>query len=53
MTNEEQAWVERWITVFCETPPIIDVELMQTLIAEHEAAFSESLHARQEARQEV
>lgn len=37
MTDEERALVEQWILIFCEAPPVIDVELMRRLIAEHQA----------------
>jgi bifunctional N-acetylglucosamine-1-phosphate-uridyltransferase/glucosamine-1-phosphate-acetyltransferase GlmU-like protein len=37
MTNEERDLVDRWIVTFCETPPVIDAELMRRLIAEQEA----------------
>ena len=36
-TDEERALVEQWILIFCEAPPVIDVELMRRLIAEHQA----------------
>ena len=37
MTQAEQALVDKWIAVFCEAPPIVDAELMRSLIAEQEA----------------
>lgn len=31
------ALIQRWIIAFCEVPAIIDVELMNHLLDEHEA----------------
>ncbi|WP_312735374.1 hypothetical protein [Brevundimonas sp.] len=54
MTDEERALVEQWILIFCEAPPVIDVELMRRLIAEHQAepqgAAPRPAHARRTRR---
>ena len=36
MTDAERL-LERWILTFCEPPPLIDVELMTQVLAEHTA----------------
>ncbi|CAN5249421.1 hypothetical protein BH10PSE2_BH10PSE2_01500 [soil metagenome] len=37
MSHDADDVVQRWILAFCETPPLIDLELMTRLLAEHEA----------------
>lgn len=37
MTDDAKRLLDRWILTFCEPPPLIDVELMTRLLAEHEA----------------
>ncbi len=41
MDKDETALVERWILTFLEAPPLIDVELMALVLAEHEARAEE------------
>lgn len=36
MTDDAVRLLERWILAFCEPPPLIDVELMTRMLAEHE-----------------
>lgn len=33
----EAALIQRWIIAFCEVPALIDVELMERVLSEHEA----------------
>ncbi|MES2833259.1 MAG: hypothetical protein V4707_00975 [Pseudomonadota bacterium] len=37
MDGETNRLIEHWILTFCEPPPLIDVELMRRVLAEHEA----------------
>ena len=37
MDQETSALVERWILTFLEPPPLLDAELMRTVLAEHES----------------
>ncbi|HEY1224432.1 MAG TPA: hypothetical protein VGE54_04310 [Brevundimonas sp.] len=37
MDADGERLLERWILAFCEPPPLIDVELMRRVLAEHEA----------------
>lgn len=37
MDQETTALVERWILTFLEPPPLLDAELMRTVLAEHES----------------
>ncbi|MGQ2989543.1 MAG: hypothetical protein ACT6RD_02285 [Brevundimonas sp.] len=32
----EAALIQRWIIAFCEVPALIDVELMERVLSEHE-----------------
>ena len=32
--------IQRWIIAFCEVPALIDVELMERVLSEHEARTS-------------
>lgn len=41
MDQETTALVERWILTFLEAPPLIDVELMRTVLAEHQSSAKE------------
>ena len=34
MDAEMKRLVERWITTFCETPPLLDAELMRRVLAD-------------------
>lgn len=34
MDAETERLMERWITTFCETPPVLDAELMRRVLAE-------------------
>jgi hypothetical protein len=38
LDEETEALVERWILAFCEAPPLVDVELMERILSEHEAS---------------
>lgn len=33
---EIERLTERWILAFCETPPVLDAELMRAVLADHE-----------------
>lgn len=35
--DAEAQLIQRWIIAFCEVPTLIDVELMNRLLAEHDA----------------
>ncbi len=37
MDQETSELVERWILTFLEQPPLLDAELMRTVLAEHES----------------
>lgn len=41
MSEELKRLTERWILAFCETPPLLDAELMARVLAEHEGASSQ------------
>jgi hypothetical protein len=41
MDQETRALVQRWILTFLEAPPLIDAELMRTVLAEHEIRTKE------------
>lgn len=41
MDQETTALVQRWMLTFLEAPPLIDVELMRTVLAEHERGLEE------------
>ena len=37
MDPDAKRLMERWIIAFCEPPPLVDVELMRRVLAEHES----------------
>lgn len=37
MDGDTEKLIERWIIAFCEPPPLVDVELMRRVLADHEA----------------
>lgn len=42
MSHDANGLIERWILAFCETPTLIDEELMERLLAEHETRNAEN-----------
>ena len=47
MDQETAALVQRWILTFLEQPPLIDAELMKTVLAEHDTLTRSNRHDRQ------
>ena len=41
MDQEQTALIKRWIQTFSEPPPLVDVELMRIVLAEHEGSARE------------
>ncbi|WP_263972982.1 hypothetical protein [Brevundimonas goettingensis] len=41
MSQEAERLTEQWILTFLEAPPLVDVELMRMVLAEHEARAEE------------
>lgn len=41
MDQEQTALIKRWIQAFSEPPPLVDVELMRAVLAEHEGQSRE------------
>lgn len=42
MENESEALIQRWIIAFCETPVLIDAELMRAVLADVEGKSQDS-----------
>jgi hypothetical protein len=41
VSHEADEMTERWIMTFLEAPPLVDVELMRMVLAEHEGRADE------------
>jgi len=46
LSSETAALVQRWIIAFCETPILIDPDLMQRVLTEHDAQVADTGRAK-------